>query len=438
MKSRFLKTLTAAIITSLILSALSGCGTQSTENSSTAKAAETTKQAETTKATEPAKEVKLSIITQRVEDKAFNDDLNARFQEKYPNIKLQFDAVPTKDYGTLRTARITAGDVDIYVAGNIRDEASRKLMADITGQPFLADYYPDALKTEQWEGRQYGLPLCTVASNVFYNKKIFADLGISVPTTWTEFVAACDKIQAAKIDPIMMGGKDQWPLNMVLISLETPIVSAADPNFYSKMKTEETKFTDPGWVEVYKKFEIIGKYFEKSAMGIGYGQAPGLFAQGKAAMMIDGSWSATQIEDAKPEFEVGAFLLPATENKDYNSVAPTKIGMSYYVYANSTEDRKDAAFKYLAFFSEKENYQKYTDTVKMFPVISGIKMTSPLAQEISNLLVRQNLMFELFKIQGGKYDYTNYAVQILMGKLTPEKAAENMQADLIGSKANWK
>ncbi|KAF0193328.1 MAG: hypothetical protein FD166_3727, partial [Bacteroidetes bacterium] len=158
----------------------------------------------------------------------------------------------------------------------------------------------------------------------------------------------------------------------------------------------------------------------------------------KAAMMIDGSWSATQIEEAKPEFEVGAFLLPGSENKDYNSVGPTKIGMAYFVYANSPEDRKDAAFKYLAFFSEKENYQKFTDTVKMFPVINGIKMTSPLSQEVSNLLTRQTLLWEELLIPGAKYDFTNHSLQVLMGKLTPEKAAEKMQADLIGSKANWK
>lgn len=442
MKARFLKTLTATgIILSLSLTIFSGCGTKNTEGNSSTSAttvAEATTAAEPTPSAEPAKEVKLTIISQRVEDKVFNDDLNARFQEKYPNIKLQFDAVPTKDYDTLRTARLTAGDVDIYVGGNIKDEKDRNQMADITGQPFLADYYPGALKMLQWEGKQYGLPLSTVAVNVFYNKKIFSDLGLSIPTTWTEFIAACDKIKAAKIDPIMFGGKDQWPINMVIIGLETPIVTAAEPDFYAKMRTEETKFTDPGWVEIYKKLEVLSKYFEKNAMGVGYGQAPGLFAQGKAAMMIDGSWSATQVEEAKPEFEVGAFLLPATENKDYNSIAPTKLSMAYHVYANSPEDRKDAAYKYLAFFSEKENYQKYTDVVKMFPVISGIKMTSPLAQEISDLTVKQAEMWENLMIPGAKYDYTNHALQVVMRKLTPDKAAEKMQADLIGSKANWK
>jgi raffinose/stachyose/melibiose transport system substrate-binding protein len=224
---------------------------------------------------------------------------------------------------------------------------------------------------------------------------------------------------------------------MVIIGLETPIVHVPNPDFYNKMRTEETKFTDPGWVEVYDKLAILGKYFEKNALGVGYGQAPGLFAQGKAAMMIDGSWSATQIEDAKPAFEVGAFLLPSSENKDYNSVAPTKVGMGYFVYP-SNEERQDAAFKYLAFFSEKDNYQKFTDTVKMFPVISGIKMTSPLAQTISDLTSKQIQLYEEQLIPGAKYDYTNYALQLLTGQLTPEKATQKMQDDLIGSKANWK
>jgi len=50
---------------------------------------------------------------------------------------------------------------------------------------------------------------------------------------------------------------------MVIIELEDGLVSALDRNFYEKLRTEETKFTDPGWVEVFKKLKTVSEYFQK-------------------------------------------------------------------------------------------------------------------------------------------------------------------------------
>lgn len=424
----------------LILSACSKGGTNNTEATPAATSA-ATPEAVATEAPAEEKDVDLKVINFRVEDKAFYDDINKKFEEKYPYIHLKYDVVPTKDYTQLKTARITNGDVDVIASGGEQEVAnpnSRETMADISGQPFFSNFIPDALKAGQWEGKQYFLPFSTIALVTFYNKQIFADAGLAVPTTWDEFIAVCEALKAKGIEPIMFGGKDQWPINMIIGELEAGIVRPGGQNadFYAKMKTEETKFTDASWTEVFTKLQVLGKYFQKNAAGLDYGQAPGLFAQGKAAMMIDGSWSLAQIEDAKPAFETGTFLLPGSNDPEANKVATTKFGFGWTIYKDTKN--MDAALKYLEFLASTENYQQYNDMVRMLPVIQNAETKSPISHEVSQLLTNQMPLWESLHIPGAKYNYTQYGMDVILGRMKPEDAVKQMQKDLIDSKADWK
>ncbi|MFC5406979.1 ABC transporter substrate-binding protein [Cohnella soli] len=427
-KQKFLKGMAYTALVAAL--AISGCSKSSSDSPSTSGSS-----------TQPAsqKDVDLKIINFRVEDKAFYDVINAKFEKEYPYIHIKYDAVPTKDYPQLKQSRLVAGDVDLVGGGgrDVKDPTMRENWMDLSGQPLLEGYFPDALKAGQADGKQYLIPTISTSVVTYYNKKVFQDLGLSVPRTWSEFVDACEKIKAAGIDPVMFGGKDQWPVNMILIGLEAGIVQGPQPDFYDGMKTEKTKFSDPAWVEVYSKLQTLSKYFEKNATGLAYGEAPGLFAQGKAAMMIDGSWSAQQVESANPAFEVGAFLTPGSDQANFNEAAPTSNGDSgWLVYKNA--ENKDAALKYLEFLSRPDNYQMFVSATKMLPTMKDVQMESPLTQEIAGLLSNQTDFWEAHQVAGAKYNYTEYAMKLILNGISPQDAAVKMQKDFIDSKQNWK
>ena len=63
------------------------------------------------------------------------------------------------------------------------------------------------------DGHPYVVPLNMHIQNIlYYDKKLFDELGITPPTTFDELVAACDKIKAAKPDLycISQGSKEKW------------------------------------------------------------------------------------------------------------------------------------------------------------------------------------------------------------------------------------
>jgi raffinose/stachyose/melibiose transport system substrate-binding protein len=422
---------------SLLLTACGGNNEKNSESSSPS----ASPSPEASKASEEHNDpVDLHILTWRVEDKAYFDEINSAFQEKYPYISVKLDAVTTADFSTLFTARIATNEVDIF-AGEPKnmlktaDQIDR--LMEITGQPFLDGYYEDALKMGSANGKVYMVPFSNTAMVTFYNKKILKDQGIEVPTTWDEFIAACEKLKAAGIDPIMFGGKDQWPVAMIMEQLETTVVRGPQPDFHEQVLTEQAKMTDPVFVELLTKLKQLGTYFQKNSAGMGYGLAPGLFGQGKSAFMIDGNWSLAQITAANPDIELGVMNLPGTNNAEYNKNFAVKSGGGWFV--NKETKNKDAAMKYLAFVSEKENYQKYINMVKMFPVMKDIAIEDPLLAEMSDI-VTSNVQVNLWEdhmVPGGKYDFVNYGMQLVTNHIKPEDAAANMQKELMDSKADW-
>jgi len=54
------------------------------------------------------------------------------------------------------------------------------------------------------DGRNYCLTLDMVETGLFYNKTLFAELGISPPRDWDEFLAACKRIKASGRIPLLM------------------------------------------------------------------------------------------------------------------------------------------------------------------------------------------------------------------------------------------
>lgn len=387
------------------------------------------------------KEQELRVINWRVEDKEIYDKLHAKFTEKYPNIKLKYDAVPTKDYSVLYKSRIAANEVDV-VAGDpviyLKTQNDREMIMDLKGQEFLDRYQEDVLKTGEVDGKQLLVPWNSVAFVTFYNKKLLEDLGIEVPKTWDEFVAASEKVREAGHEPIVFGGKDQWPIAMVVQQLEGSIVRSKMPDFHEKIISGDIEYTDPTWVELFEKLQTVGSYFQKNSAGLAYGNAPGIFAQGKAAFMIDGNWSASAIQQANPDFEYGVFNLPGTNDVEANKNVSVKIGGGWMVLKDTPN--KDAAMKYLDFMSDPENYKEYADATKSVPVIKDVEIEDPAVKQVSELLVANNQIpiWEYKMVPGGKYEFVKYGMELVMQNMKPEKAAEKLQQDLMKSKDFWK
>jgi raffinose/stachyose/melibiose transport system substrate-binding protein len=382
--------------------------------------------------------VTLRVINYRPEDAAYFEEINAAFEAANPGIDVAYDAVPTAQYSQLLTARLTTGDADVVglLEGSNKAPDVGPRLADLAGQSFITSFSPETLaQGEGIDGRQVLMPSSVTGVVVFYNRDEFTRLGLEVPATWSDFVAVAEAIKADGQTPIVFGGKDQWPVNMLLLGLEPGVVRAARPTFWDDLATGGSRLDDPAWVEVFSKLRTIGSFLEPNFAGVAYSQAPGLFAVGSAVMMIDGAWSASEITNAEPDFDVGVFVLPGSDDPSANP-APTKIGGGWGVVESSAQ--RDAAMAYVAFLAEPSNYARYIETSKLLPAQPGVEVSDPLSVEISELFAGDSTpLFEVLRIPGAAYDYTPNAMEVLLGSKTPEVAAADFQSTFIESTPQW-
>jgi raffinose/stachyose/melibiose transport system substrate-binding protein len=188
--------------------------------------------------------------------------------------------------------------------GEMADQANAGKLMDLT----------DKVKTElanigtaasgwQANGKQYGLPYTLGIVGFWYNKDLFAKAGItSPPATWDELLADAQKLKAAGIAPISLGGRDRWPdafywdyLAVRMCSQQVMQQSATDFNF-----------SDPCWAQAGQKVQqLLGaqpfnKGFLATPAQQGATSSAGLLANGKAAMELQGHWNPSVMTSLTP------------------------------------------------------------------------------------------------------------------------------------------
>lgn len=110
-------------------------------------------------------------------------------EEKFPNIKIEFEFVSQDNFDNILNTQLQAGEGPdiIEVGGQTKLLANAGYLLDLTGQGFISSYADAGLQPYTVDGKIYATPLQSWYEGIFYNKKIFRDNGLEVPKTWEEF-----------------------------------------------------------------------------------------------------------------------------------------------------------------------------------------------------------------------------------------------------------
>jgi raffinose/stachyose/melibiose transport system substrate-binding protein len=251
---------------------------------------------------------------------------------------------------------------------------------DLTDQAFMKKYNPTVLDQIKYKGKNYTVPTgLSYYSGMFYNKKIFADNGIKVPTTWSELMAACDALKAKNIVPLGIGGKDSAGLNMLGVAQSIYPTAQAKEDLAKNLYGGTTKLNEGEQLEVLQKVEKLYSYAEPNFAGVSYATMTSDFVNGKFAMMSDGTWNTTTIQQAGgSKLDFGYFPLPASDNAADNKFLGGKVELTLAIPSNAKN--KAAAIEYLSFFTG--NYQLFDDQAGFAPSVVGAK-SNPFYTEIS-------------------------------------------------------
>lgn len=161
------------------------------------------------------------------------------------------------------------------------------------------------------EGHIIAAPITVHADNwMFYNTKVFQQLGLTPPKTWEGFLADAPKIKAAGITPIALGGQP-WQERVFFNSV---LVGVAGKDAYRKLfveKNAEYAKSEPV-VRALKTFKDLKAFVDEGSPGRNWNDATNMVITGKAAVQFMGDW-------AKGEFVAAGM----TAGKEYGcAMAP--------------------------------------------------------------------------------------------------------------------
>ena len=179
----------------------------------------------------------------------------SEFNKVYPNIEVEMEAASDEAYKDKIRVLMASGEVpDIYFswAGEFSWKFARAGQAlDITDALMNTDWKDSiilsAVEPYKVEGKVYGIPMRINAKFMVYNKDMFEQLGLSVPTTWDEFLAVCEALKTAGITPLAFGNEFPWASAHYVGDFNAKLVNGdvlkAD---YLLTAEPDALFTDPG------------------------------------------------------------------------------------------------------------------------------------------------------------------------------------------------
>ena len=285
-----------------------------------------------------------------------------RFTEEHPNVTINIEILTADQYDTMVKTKAANGDAPMIFDASTTtfpEYVAAGYCADVTDVSDYADFPEDTLNQGVVDGKVYGVPLDVNAYCIFYNKDLFAELGLEVPTTNSELIAVCDKLVEAGVQPFSGGFTEQWCERIFVNNYADPATVMLNPKWYEEKMDGTSNFADDeAWKSAMETFASYKKYWGDDPFAVTWSDVQNDLATGKAAMTMNGSWIISGVASINPDFNMGAFPVPRTEDPADNKMI-IKPGNNFCVFNSDDEELLKVAKAFFKFMCSKESAEFY-------------------------------------------------------------------------------
>ncbi|WP_100405227.1 ABC transporter substrate-binding protein [Bacillus solitudinis] len=292
-----------------------------------------------------------------------------------------------------------------------------------------------SLLTQQVDGDGlYAVPLEMNIEGFWYNKSIFEEHGLEVPTTWDEMLQVAETLHQAGIQPFSVAGMEKWPITRLINAY---VMRLYGHDVMERVKNGEVKVTDEGFIEAARVIQEMGLkgYFGKGVNTIDYTTATDMFLQGEAAMYYMGSWEVQAFNNEERAIigsdNIDFFNIPLVEGgvgtlNDYSINTGLTTSFSAEAYDETMADFMEYVFSNYADRAMIELGLVTPYTVSQMP--DDIPRLTRLVQENIDSAENGALWFEAYftaQEQAVAWDQAQYLVDD--ARFTPEFYMEELQ-----------
>ncbi|MDO3409456.1 ABC transporter substrate-binding protein [Saccharibacillus sp. CPCC 101409] len=313
-------------------------------------------------------------ISKSSQDSAFvQQDLLDAF-EKETGIKVNLQLLPAEQTATVLQTKLAVDETPDIVQYNL---ASATTDLNLERNFEILDDEPWVSRLENKEvlsayGHVYSFHVSqdTGMQGVVYNKDIFKELGLTVPTNYDEFLAVCEKIKAAGIIPVFMPYKDNWAANVWPAAAFADYADKNDPTLFDDINANKKKWSDvPEFANILQQqYEIYEKgYTNGDILSDSYDMAVGKFLNKEVAMMFMGDWLIQNVNDNDPDMNLGLFPIPYAPDA---KLGASPLGGQLFIPKKAKH--MEEAKKFLDYVSRKDVAQPIVDKQKYVSIFSDV------------------------------------------------------------------
>lgn len=361
------------------------------------------------------KKVELEFFSQKPEVTEVMNTIIEKFNEENPNIVITLNA--TQDARTVLQTRISTNDIPDILNTFPAEEMYHimfedGMIMDLTGQEFLNNVSESTLEMSAYNGKYYALPMTLSSYGIYYRTDIFEQHGVKEPTTYAELLEACEQLKAAGVTPFVFANKDLGNVGQRLERLIGVINNDIDGEF-RKIAAGEMKAEDSPSLNAFADMLVTTtSYGPEDSLGIDHDSSIADFVNGKAAMLVSGTWALGTMKKSNPD--IAAKLIPFPNPTGEKTNVPINIDTSFSI--SSTCKDPEAALKFLEFLARPEIAQIYCDGEGTPNMIKGVDYKVEQHQYITTFMESGDMYLTAvnFWPSGLREDLRNPAQQLIM------------------------
>lgn len=311
---------------------------------------------------EEAKEEEIRVVTYFAGSDAYAPvwkEVCSDYMAANPGITIVDESQPTSGSNDLFKTKVQAdlsasnpADLILYYTGEaytktFEDSGLFVQFEDILKEDpnWAGNFKTSPMENVQYQGKQYALPFIGYYEGLFYNKALFEQYNLEEPTSWENILKANEVFAANDIVTLSMS------LSMPYITTENFIMGAAG-------KENHRNYFDDSWTiaidciaELYQKGGL-----PKDTFTISEDDVRLLFSEGKAAMMINGSWCTESLQDNPDMRIISMPALPGGTGGESCAIAGFSSG---WHMTNAAYERSGETLKFLKYLTSPEIMAKF-------------------------------------------------------------------------------
>lgn len=265
-------------------------------------------------------------------------------QEENVTMKINLEMPSSEQYTSVLQARLTGNDApDIYTfhCNDLGTYSQAGHLVDLSNEALAAKIFDNVKNTVSISGKLLAVPIESQAWGVLYNKDIFTAVNVVPPETLDDLKAVCITLTSKGYTPFMLAFQEQWvPQLMTALTLGGK-VSGDIPDWLERMYRDNGSYSEMR--DIFDVISLIMTNGTKRAMEQGSEMGAAEFANGAAAMFVQGTWASNTIMQTNPDMKLGVLALPVNNNPKCTLV---NLSTSTVLGVYSGGKQKDYALKF--------------------------------------------------------------------------------------------